>query len=211
MAFQRWEYGDPCDVLERRQESLISLMSRDYERRQKRYKSTGENMFDNADSALRWSFTVASVPIFKLSSVNKMGCKSSPGTQNDLLIGLSQSDSLMQAQNIVGTTLDLHDKAYIEYIYARYSGVVDTKQTEVLMTRIFAALGTQSTRRRGIWKIVLSYFNRGISQSEIREALACDRNKVPGIINKVYAVMDFIHKHSMSELEEKLREKGIVR
>lgn len=167
-------------------------------------------MFKDTDSALRWAFSVASIPVVKLSSVNKMCWRPSPGTRNELLINLSQSEALEQAQNVIGVVLRLHDKSYTEYIYARYSGVVDTDQTEVMMTRIFAALGTSVTRRRGIWKIALKYFGRDISQNEIREALHCDRNKVPETIGKVYTVMDFIHEHSLGEVGDKLKEKGVV-
>lgn len=167
-------------------------------------------MFPSTDAALRWGFLVASVPVVKLSSINKMCCKPGPSTTNTLLIGLSQQDALAQAQSIVGATLNLHDPAYTQYVYARYSGVLDTKRTGTIMIRLFAELGTGATRRRGIWKIVLRYFGRKINQSEIRDALQCDRNKVPATINKVYTALDNIHEHSMAEMDDILKEKGIV-
>lgn len=232
-TLQHWHYRDPQYVLERKQETAIAkscsgcvhLIEHDvfdaisaYCQRGKEKlhrcnlydKSTGECMFADTDKALHWAFTVASTPIVKLSSINKMCWRPSPGTRNDLLINLSQSEALEQAQQIVGVAVHLHDKSYTEYIYARYSNVLDTKQTETMMTRIFAALGTATTNRRGIWKIVLKYFGRNIKQSEIRESLRCDRNKVPIIISKVYSVLDYMHSHALAEMDEKLREKGVV-
>ena len=78
------------------------------------------------------------------------------------------------------------------------------------MVRLFASLGTATTRRRGIWKIALRYFGRKINQNEIRDALGCNRNKVPETINKVYTAMDFIHEHSMAEIDAMLKDKGVV-
>lgn len=167
------------------------------------------NLFKSAHSALQWAFTVASIPIVKQPSINKMFGKPPRPTENDLLIGLTREEACKQAQNIIGMVNRLDDVAMKQYLFAQYGRKMDARSIDAVMMRVLSSLGSGVTRRRGISKIVLKYLGCDIGVREIRDSLQCNRNDVYKYEQMVYGVLDTIHNNALSRLEEEMREKGL--
>jgi len=167
-------------------------------------------MFPSTHNALSWAYRVSDTPIVHLSSINRMCCKPSPETRNELLQGLSPKERHTQAALIIFMVEKLDDPACVEYIQAKFSGRKDSHAVRLIMHRALSSLGTGVHRRRGVYKILLCHMGENVNQRSIRHDLACSFDKMMVIKKSVFDSLDRVHEKAMYIMTDKLQEKGLV-
>ena len=79
-----------------------------------------------------------------------------------------------------------------------------------LTERIVARLGGVSVYRRGVQHILAKYCGMEVTKEQIREGLKCQNNRVSDIRDKVFIILDDVHKLAISYVDSELRDRGLV-
>lgn len=166
-------------------------------------------MFVSVDSALKWSAMMVTIDSTQLPSINRMYGRPPPSTNNDILIGLTQEQARMQAEEILGLVVDLNDPACTEYINSKYRY---DNLGETLMSRVMSGLMySGGVNQRDIRSLVAQYIGwRSYSHRELRKDLHCKNNEVSKYRNAVYNSLDAIHRKSMDYLDDRMKRCGLV-
>ena len=166
-------------------------------------------MFPSADGALKWAATMRYTMIIDGSSINDMCGKPKPATTNELLMGLSPQEAHQQAEKIITYVDSIRDPVCVQYIQAKYFFV---DKLEDILNRVLSGLlhAVGGTHRRDIRLIVQSYIGVRATRRQVRAALRCRMAEVIKIEDAVYRQMDKVHHRTMSELELKLIEAGLI-
>lgn len=165
-------------------------------------------MFKNPDHALRWAASVKYRVIVDAPSINRMCGKPTRTLSQELTMGLTPQEAQLQSELIFKHAYALNDKAYHQYISAKY---LFKNEIDSLIQRVLSGLLYSSgIHRRDITKLVLAYCGAKVSRKELRDSLHCRGDKVSKLESQVYNVLDSIHYRVMGELETSMIESGLV-
>jgi len=164
-------------------------------------------MFRDVSKALSWAYMMQEKVIIDRPSMAGM-FGSGACSRNDLLIGLNAQEAIQQAADIVRIVDTLEDKSCAQYIGAKYGR--NFTCINDLVERVISRLGTGIAYRRGVQYIVAKYCGERITKEQIRQGLQCDNNRVGDVSDKVYCVLDDVHKVAIVSVESKLIDKGLV-
>ena len=161
-------------------------------------------MFKSAESALIWAGEVRATQLVKLPSTNRMCWKPGRGTDNDVLIGLSDEERHRQADNIYSVAIALADPVSAAYLCAKYFD--DTDNVSRIVSRVHMSL---SERSIDYTILILSYIGAKIGSREItckmiRDALCCGGGRVGQYRKMIFDIMDKIHYRAIDEVRTKL-------
>lgn len=158
-------------------------------------------MFKSAESALEWAALMKCTELYKAPFINKMCWKAAGGTYNELLQGLSQDETRKQAENIYSIVINLNELSKC-YIQTRYFFNDDLK---LLVNNIKQSVTVNSPEI-----LILGYVGKNVTHRQIRDKLRCNNNKVSEYQRLVYDHLDRIHYRSLSEVERKLEDSGLI-
>ena len=159
--------------------------------------------FRDVSKALSWAYMMQEKAI-----IDAPGYCAGRGTGNELLIGLNAQEAMQQSADIIGIVNSLQDKPCAQYINAMYGKRFNN--TNELIERVVSRLGTVSVYRRGVQNILAKYCGMEVTKEQIRSELKCDNNRVTYIRDKVFYILDDVHKMSLGYVDSELRDRGLV-
>ena len=160
--------------------------------------------FRDVSKALSWAYMMQEKAIIDAPGY----CASMRGTNNDILIGLNAQEAMQQSADIIGIVNSLPDRSCSQYINAMYGKRFN--ETNDLIERIVARLGYISVYRRGLHHILAKYCGMEVTKEQIRAGLKCDNNRVSYVRDKVFVILDDVHKLAISHVDSELRDRGLV-
>jgi hypothetical protein len=95
-----------------------------------------------------------------MSSVNYMGGQNTRSMPNEAIMDLSVHEQHAQAAIIIGMVERLPDPTAREYLSARFGGMTKPEHVNLMMNRVFAALGTGIRSLRDMYEFLLCYCGR---------------------------------------------------
>lgn len=160
--------------------------------------------FRDVSKALSWAYMMQEKYIIDAPGY----CASMRGTNNDILIGLNAQEAMQQSADILGIVHNLPDRSCSQYINAMYGKRFDNVSD--LTERIIARLGITSIYRRGVQCILAKYCGMEVTKEQIRAGLKCDNNRVAYVRDKVFIILDDVHKLAISYVDSELRGRGLI-
>lgn len=133
-----------------------------------------------------------------------MAWKRGRGTDNEILIGLSQDETRKQADNIYSVVLRLEDPIEQNYITAKY--FFDSDITR-LMNYVHSFM---TDRSLDVTILIKAYLGSSVTHREIRESLCCNNNNVKHYRKIVYDFLDKVHYKSMSNIDKSLEDAKLI-
>lgn len=169
-------------------------------------------MFSSAQRALEWSFAQVERPIIHISSINHMrGPLPAGREENDLLARLTPYERHAQAACIIAMVEGLEDRASSQYLNARFGHALKAADVDIIMNRLFAALGTGARNRRAIYECMRLYFGVRVEPGRIRRLLGCSNAAAVLTKNRVFETMGALDARAMAEISDRLERCQIVR
>jgi len=159
--------------------------------------------FKDVSKALSWAYMMQEKAI-----IDAPGYCAGRGSDNELLIGLNAQEAMQQSADIIGIVHSLPDKSCAQYINAMYGKRFDG--TNDLIERVIARLGNIKVYRRCVQNILGKYCGMEITKEQIRSELKCDNNRVTYIRDRVFYILDDVHKMSLGYVDSELRDRGLV-
>ena len=160
--------------------------------------------FRDVTKALSWAYMMQEKAI-----IDAPGYCAGRGTSNDILIGLNAQEAMQQSADIIGIVNNLPDRSCSQYINAMYGKRFG--EINDLTERIVARLGGVSVYRRGVQHILAKYCGMEVTKEQIRAGLKCDNNRVSYVRDKVFVILDDVHKLAISYVDSELRSRELIK
>ena len=160
--------------------------------------------FRDVTKALSWAYMMQEKAI-----IDAPGYCAGRGTSNDILIGLNAQEAMQQSADIIGIVNNLPDRSCSQYINAMYGKRFG--EINDLTERIVARLGGVSVYRRGVQHILAKYCGMEVTKEQIRAGLKCQNNKVSDIRDRVFIILDDVHKLAISYVDSELRNRELIK
>lgn len=160
--------------------------------------------FRDVSKALSWAYMMQGKAIIDAPGY----CASMRGTNNDVLIGLNAQEAMQQSADIINIVNSIPDRSCSQYINAMYGKRFS--DTNDLIERIVARLGTGAVYRRGLLHILAQYCGIEVTKEQIRDGLKCANGRVGDMRDRVFVILDDVHKLSISYVDSELKDRGLV-
>jgi hypothetical protein len=115
---------------------------------------------------------------------------------------------MQQSADIINIVNSIPDRSCSQYINAMYGKRFN--DTNDLIERIVARLGTGAVYRRGLLHILAKYCGIEVTKEQIRDGLKCANGRVGDMRDRVFVILDDVHKLSISYVDSELKDRGLV-